>query len=359
MATPNYDIDYNDKRFTEVKAEETAAIKESGAMYDGMISNSDTYFQKQIDASKEYAETQKKNQQAATDFAIEEINQQKAQAKQDYTKEQSGAYVDWQKQSGKYGANAEQMAATGLDNSGFAESSQVSMYNTYQNRVVAARDAYQRAVLNYDNAITEARLQNNSALAEIAYNALQQQLELSLQGFQYKNTLLLDKADKKLALKQMYHQQWQDVLAQINTENTLKEQVRQHQETLAETKRQFDENMKFEREKWEWQTTPKETSSGSSGGGSGSSNSKKASGAAKGAARGAITTTKKASKGAAKGATSTKDAEAYINALIKSGATKDKVANEISLALREGALTKAQAKKLRETYTPRGVQYGI
>lgn len=281
MSTPNYDIDYNDKRFTEVKAEENAAIKESGAMYDSMISNSDKYFQDQIDASKEYAETQKKNQQAATDFAIEEINQQKAQAKKDYTKEQSGAYVDWQKQSGKYGANAEQMAATGLDNSGFSESSQVSMYNTYQNRVVAARDAYQRAVLNYDNAITEARLQNNSALAEIAYNALQQQLELSLQGFQYKNTLLLDKADKKLALKQMYHQQWQDVLAQINHENSLAEQVRQYETslaeqkrqynaTLAENKRQHNEQMALQREQFEWQKAKAAGSSSGSSGGSGS-----------------------------------------------------------------------------------------
>jgi hypothetical protein len=51
------------------------------------------------------------------------------------------------------------------------------------------------------------------------------------------------------------------------------------------------------------------------------------------------------------------DAQQYINALIKSGASKDKVANAISLALRDGALTKAQAQRLRNVYTPRGVQY--
>lgn len=239
MAT-NYDIDYNDKRFTEVENDKSAAINESNEMYDDMISNSDSFYQSQINAAKEYAETQKKNQQAATDFAIEEINQQKAQAKSDYLKEQSGAYTDWQKQSGAYGANAEQMAASGLRNTGYSESSQVSMYNQYQNRVATAREAFQRAVLNYNNAITEARLQNNAALAEIAYQALQQQLELSLAGFQYKNTLLLDKADKKRTIDQMYYQRYQDVLKQINTENTLKEQIRQYNESMAFQREQFE-----------------------------------------------------------------------------------------------------------------------
>lgn len=249
MATPNYDINYDDKRFTEVTTEKNEALSDLESTYGGMISDSDKYYQQQIGASKQWAETQKKNQQAQTDFAIEQINQQKQQAKEDYTKEQSGAYVDWQKQSNAYGVNAEQMAAQGMTNTGFSESSQVSMYNTYQQRVVAARDAYTRAVLNYDNAIKEARLQNNSILAEIAYNALQQQLTLSLEGFQYKNTLLLDKVEKKTALEQMYHQRWQDVLKQINTENALKEEVRQAQENEAYRNAQLE----LEREKFNYQ----------------------------------------------------------------------------------------------------------
>lgn len=285
MATPNYDINYDDKRFTEVENDKSAAINENNQMYDGMISNSDKFYQDQIDASKEYAETQKKNQQANTDFAIEKVEQQKAQAKSDYLKEQSGAYTDWQKQSGAYGANAEQMAASGLSNSGYSESSQVAMYTAYQNRVATAREAYQRAVLNYDNAITEARLQNNAALAEIAYNALQQQLELSLAGFQYKNTLLLSKAETKREIDNTYYSRYQDVLKQINTENTLAEQIRQHEASMAENKRQFDAQMALSREQFEWQKAQAAKSASSSGGsgsikkssGGSSSSSKKSS----------------------------------------------------------------------------------
>lgn len=270
MATHNYDINYDDERFTEVENDKSAAMAESDKMYDGMISNSDAFYDKQIAASKEYAETQKQNQQAATDFAIEEINQQKAQAEKDYTKEQAGSYADYQKQIDPYGVQAEQVAASGLSNSGYAESLKTQAYVAYQNRVASSRESYQRAVLNYNNAITQARLQNNAALAEIAYQALQQQLELSLAGFQYKNTLLLDNADKQLTLEQMYHQRYKDVLQQINHENTLQEQIRQ-----------FNEDMAFKREQFEYQkeqdaerkATIEKLSGGSSGGTSGGGSS--------------------------------------------------------------------------------------
>lgn len=256
----NYDINYDDQRFSQVESEKTDALSDLEKTYTDMIDKTDSFYQSQIDASKEYADKQSQLQQEKTDFAIEKIEQQKAQAQKDYTREQSGAYVDWQKQSNQYGANAEQMAAQGMQNSGYSESSQVSMYNTYQNRVMAARDAYQRAVLNYDNSITEARLQNNSLLAEIAYKALQQQLELSLQGFQYKNQLVLDKTKQKLEVDNMYYQRYQDVLQQINTEHAMAEQVRQFNEKLAEEKRQYDETMAYNKEK--------SASSGGGGGGS-------------------------------------------------------------------------------------------
>jgi len=268
----NYDINYDDSRFKEVESDKSAALSDLEKTYADMINKSDDYYQAQIDASKDWAKQQSQLQQEQTDFAIQEINQQKAQEKKDYLKEQSGAFVDWKKQSNEYGSEAEKMASSGLDKSGFSESSQVSMYNTYQNRVATAREAYNLAVQNYNNAITEARLQNNSILAEIAYEALQQQLELSLQGFQYKNQLILDKANKKTELDQMFYGRYQDVLKQINTENALAEEVRQYNESLAEEKRQYDSThalqqaqLAEEKRQFNMQYNAKYGSSGSSG----------------------------------------------------------------------------------------------
>lgn len=256
MATPSYDVNYEDERFAQVESDKQEAMTDLEQTYGGMIGDADKYYQAQIDASKDWADKQSQLQQEQTDFAIEQIEQQKDQAHKDYVKEQSGAYVDWQKQSNKYGTEAEKIASAGLTNTGFSESSQVGMYNAYQNRVATARDSYNRAVLNYNNAIKDARLQNNSVLAEIAYNALQQQLELSLQGFQYKNQLLLDQASKKIELDNTYYNRWQDVLNQINHENAMTEEIRQFEENyklqtqqlelqakeLDESIRQFEKN---------------------------------------------------------------------------------------------------------------------
>lgn len=254
-------INYNDERFAEVEAEKQQALTQNEQMYSGMINQAGQFYQNQIDATKEWTEKQQQLQQEQTDFAIEQIEQQKEQAQKDYTKEQSGAYVDWQKQSGNYSAEAEQMAASGLTNTGFSESSKVSMYNTYQNRVATARQSYNQAVLNYNNAIKDAQLQNSSALAEIAYNGLQQQLQYALEGFQYENSLLIEQANKKLEIDSTYYGRYQDVVNQINTENALAEQIRQYNEQmayqkaqderdyqlqlrqLAEEKRQFDESL--------------------------------------------------------------------------------------------------------------------
>lgn len=235
-------VNYDDKRFTEVESQKSDALKDLDKTYDGMINSSQKGYNDQIQASKDWVEKQTELQHQQTDFAIDEINQQKEQTRKDYLKEQSGAYQDWQKQSNQYGAKAEQQASMGMANSGYSESSQVSMYNSYQSRVSAAREAYSRAVLNYDNKITEAKLQNSSLLAEIAYEGLREQLALGIEAMQYKNSLLIQKASEKRAIESDYYNRWKDVLSQINTENA-----------LAEQKRQFNENMAFQKEQFDWQ----------------------------------------------------------------------------------------------------------
>lgn len=231
-------IDYNDQRFKQVESEKQSALDNANNTYNTMINNSDKYYQDQIQASKDYATKQQEIQQANTDFAIEKIEQQKEQTEKDYTKEQKGAYADYQKQTNDYGVNAEQMASSGLSNSGYSESSKVSMYNTYQNRVAIARDSFDRSILNYNNGIKDAQLQNNSTLAEIAYNALQKQLELGLQGFQYKNSLLESQLNTQQTIENTYQNKWQAVLDQMNKDREFQESVRQYNESLAFQKQQ-------------------------------------------------------------------------------------------------------------------------
>lgn len=232
LTTPTYEVDYNDERFQQNAAQEQAELSQSNNMYNSMIEQSDSFYQAQSDAIEQWGQQQQQIQQANTDFTIEQIEQQKEQAEKEYKKEQAGAYVDLQKQSNKYGANAEQMAASGLTNTGFSESSQVSMYNTYQNRVAVAKESFGQATLEYNNAIKEARLANDSAQAEIAFNTYLQKTQLALEGFQYKNGLLESQFAQQQAIVDRYYNRYQDILAQINQENALAEESRQFTETM-------------------------------------------------------------------------------------------------------------------------------
>lgn len=247
MAEVDYKVDYNDERFQQVEADKQTAIDSVDEAYGQVIGSTDELYQQQIDATEEWGKTQQDLQNQNTDFLIEKIEQDKAKAEKDYLKEQSGAYADWQKQSNQYGVKAEQQAAAGLTGTGYSESSQVAMYTNYQNRMVAAREVFNQAKLNYDNSIKEAKLQNNSALAEIAYQTLQTTLQLGLDNAVYNNQLLLDKANKKIEVDNAYWQRSQDVYNQIMEENRLAEEVRQYNESqalekekLAETIRQFE-----------------------------------------------------------------------------------------------------------------------
>lgn len=226
-------VNYDDKRFTQVESAKKDAINNANNTYDSMINQSDAKYNELINATKDYANKQQEIQQKNTDFAIEQINQQKDQAEKDYTKEQKGAYTDYQKATNQYGVNAEQQAKAGLMNTGYAESSKTSAFTAYQNRYSTAREVYNKAVLNYDNAIKDAQLKNNATLAEIAFKSLQTELEYALQGFQYKNNLLQTKLNTQIQLDSEYNNRYQQVLSQINTENSLAEQIRQYNESMA------------------------------------------------------------------------------------------------------------------------------
>lgn len=237
-----YSVNYDDQRFTDVKNEQTQQETQLNETYDNIINNSDEYYQNQIDAAKDYANQQSELQQVQTDFAVQQIEQQKEQAQKDYTKEQKASYADYMKQTK---SNAQNMANNGLSNTGYSESSIVSMYNQYQNRVGTAKESLNQSILNYNNSIQQAILANNEKLAEIAFNALQTQNQLNQQAFEYKNTVILQKEQALQDLNNTYYARYQDVLNQINNEIDLQMELdridREYEQWFAEMEQQREE----------------------------------------------------------------------------------------------------------------------
>ena len=253
----------NDERMQDVIERDAAALKEYETGMQNAINANNAGL---ADINNKLTQGQtalEKSANEQTEFAIDEIERQKETAKKDYIKEQSGAYKDWQKQSDPYGVNAEKNAAAGMTNTGYAESSKVSMYNQYQARVTVARESFQRSIDNYNASITQARLQNNATLAQIAYETLVKQAEYAATFLMKKTELLTSLAQGKATLKQQSTQNYLSVLQQLQDEA------------------QFNETMKFQREQFDWQKSQAaKSSSGSSGGGSSikkSSSSKKSS----------------------------------------------------------------------------------
>ena len=237
----------NDYRLTNVTNEKNTALNNLNNTYNSMINSSQQYYDNLINNSKDWTNKQQAIQQANTNWAVDKINQQKEQAEKDYLKEQKGAYTDYQKAIDEYGVNAEQRASTGMNNSGYSETAQMMAFNSYQNRYASAREDYNKAILNYDNGIKDAMLQNSSSLAQIAYEGLQSQLELALQGFQYKNDLLQNQISNQMQVESLYETKYNNVLNQINEENRLAEERRQFDAQMAENRRQFNAEMSYKK----------------------------------------------------------------------------------------------------------------
>lgn len=255
MATVNK----NDETLQEYKSTKNTLINEAQANYNTVSTGAKEQYNELINATKDYGKTQAEITQNQTNQTIKEINQNKELAEKDYIKEQKAGYVDYAKQVNDYGVNAEVQASAGLQGSGFSESSKVSAYNTYQNRYVTARESYNVAVMNYNNQIAQAQLQNSAQLAEIAFNSLQTQLQLALEGFQYQNELLNNLFNQKLSVSSTYESLWQS-----------------HYNTLL-GEAQFNEQMAYQRERdaiadaqWQAQYELSKKKVASSGGGSSS-----------------------------------------------------------------------------------------
>lgn len=263
-------VDINNQALTNLVNTKNQLINEAQANYNSASQGASQKYNELIQASKDYGEQQTQIQQDKTDQTIAEINQEKDKTTRDYLKEQKGAYADYTKQTNEYGANAEQMASQGLTGSGYQETSKVSMYNAYQNRVALARQSYNDAIVQYDNQITQAQIANSSALAEIAYNSLQTQLQLSLEGLQYENELLQQLTNTKLNVNTSYDNLWQSMYNTLLDESQFNEQMayQKERDAIADAQWQKEYNLSLAQLKKSSSSGSSKKSSSSSGSGS-------------------------------------------------------------------------------------------
>lgn len=167
----------------------------------------------QNDLLNQQSNIQTEQSKANTQQAINEIEQQRKYAQQDFNKEARGAYQDYKKLTNPYGVQAENLFSNGLGNSGYSETSKLNAYNTYQNRYATARESTDRLMEDFNNQVTQARLSGNKELAEIALNKLQTQMDNLWNQLSLDTTLAGNKVSYNQWLKEFEYQKEQDALA--------------------------------------------------------------------------------------------------------------------------------------------------
>lgn len=144
---------------------------------------------------------QKDQINANTQQTLAEIERQRGYTNQDFNKEARGAYQDYQKLINPYGVQAENMFSNGLGNSGYSETSKLNAYNTYQNRYATARESTDRLMEDFNNQMTQAQLEGNREMAQVALNKLNTQMTNLWQQMNF---------DSDLAGKKVNYNQWLD-----------------------------------------------------------------------------------------------------------------------------------------------------
>lgn len=242
-----YNVNYDDERFKQVENEKQSELDKYNQTYDNLINERNNFTNQQQQLVDQWENTQKDIANQNLQYQKDLIEQQRNKAEQAYQNESKASYIDYQKEVDKYGVSRENVTANGLSNSGYAESSKVDMYNTYQNRLATARKSLEDAGIEFDNAIREAQMSNNETLAQNALTALQNKLNIALEGFNYKTEQENNKLNWNNTINNNYYNRYKDVESQINYENETAEKIRQYNENMAYQK----EQQRLEQQRWE------------------------------------------------------------------------------------------------------------
>lgn len=150
-----------------------------------------------------------------TELNVAELQRNKEDIDKDVDKTNKALYSEYRKQSNPYGANAENLASRGLGNSGYAETTQTNLYNTYQKNITDTLSNARKLKSDFDFQIQKARETGNITLAQNTLDIYKQKMQLLTEEYELKNNR-----------EQFLYKKSQDALSQANWE---KEWARQQQ----------------------------------------------------------------------------------------------------------------------------------
>lgn len=181
-----------------------------------------------------------------TELNVAELEKNKAEIDQQTSKTNQGLYAQYKKASNPYGVNAEQLYTKGLGNSGYAETTQTNLYNTYQKNITETINNAQKLKADFDFQISQARQNGDITLAQSALEIYNQKMQLLSQEYELRNNreqFLYQKEQNKLAQsnweKEYAYQQQRDQIADSQWQQTFDYQKQRDAVSDSQWAKQF------------------------------------------------------------------------------------------------------------------------
>lgn len=164
-----------------------------------------------------------------TELNVAELERNKEDIDKDVSKTNKALYAEYRKATNPYGANAENLASQGLGNSGYAETTQTNLYNTYQKNVTDTLNNARDLKADFDFQISKARQTGDITLAQNALEIYNQKMQLLTQEYELKNNR-----------EQFLYQKEQNALTQANWEKEYAYQQSRDQIADSQWQQTFD-----------------------------------------------------------------------------------------------------------------------
>ena len=180
------------------------------------------YLEKQQELNDKIVDTGVQKLQSQIDF-------EKQQYEQEAQKSAKALYTNYQKEQNAYGANAEAIAAQGLANSGYAESSRVNLYNNYQNNVTSLMNEMTKQKAALDQQLNQAYFDADIQKAQNLASIYTQKMQMAMNMYQTRYTLYRDQVADEQWAAEYELQKRQLELSQANSDRDYQLQLMQLQ----------------------------------------------------------------------------------------------------------------------------------
>lgn len=223
----------DDERLAKIEAEKAQMQAKNDSVYNELLQDNENLYNQQKDYANTWETTENSNLDKRLEFNTGLINQQKDKANQLYETEAKKAKNDFTAYANPYGLQAEQFASQGLLKSGVSETAKLGGYNSYQNRLAMANKVRQDALVQYDNDINQARLENDVQKAQNAVKKLEMNLQYANSYFNNKSSLKQNQLSNSLSIGGDYFNRYNTVYNNIQAEKEREEAIRQWNEQFA------------------------------------------------------------------------------------------------------------------------------